>query len=425
MIANRVLMIVALLISFPLCAQETASKSKEDKLYERAAANRLALEFDGKSFSGPAWDRLLEEGKVAQFFLVGEEHGIAENPKLVAQLFAALSESGYSKLAIEISPTMASLLDKALAEGGMDGLRELYAEPGGQPAFFGMAEESEMLAAIKAAAGPGPMFWGTDYEVVGDRQLIGLLQQAEKPAAAATALKALAEASTASWAKYEETRSPQYIFSFAGDPALVKAVRDSWPQPDARSATILHTLEGTLTINNLWVQGKAWESNSERAQLQRHNFLRFWRSEKERALAPKVIAKYGASHLVRGRSRTGVYDLGTLLPELAALEGGHSYSIMIVPGANSEVAVLNPSAWRYEAKAPKDGYLDGIEPLVRATYDDTFTLIDLRALRPVAGMNRGSLDEDLFRTIHGFDALLVMTGSTPSRDINEAAGKSE
>ena len=303
----------------------------------------------------------------------------------------------------------------------MDGLRKLYAEPGGQPAFFGMTEESEMLAAIRAAAAPGPMFWGTDYEVVGDRQLIGLLEQAEKPAGAAKALRALAEASAASWAKYEETRSPQYIFSFAGDPGLVRAVRDSWPQPDARSVTILHTLERTLTINNLWVQGKAWESNSERAQLQRHNFLHFWRSEKERGLAPKVIAKYGASHIVRGRSRTGVYDLGTLLPELAALEGGHTYSVMVVPGANSEVAVLNPSAWRYEAKPPKDGYLDGIEPLVRATYDDTFTLIDLRALRPVAGMNRGTLDEDLFRTIHGFDALLVMTGSTPSSDMNQAA----
>jgi hypothetical protein len=414
---------VALLISTLLAAgagfgEESNEVTIEERLTQAAVAHRLRLDFDGEAFSGPAWDRLVREGEAAQFFLIGEEHGIAENPQLAAQLFSTLSDRDYARFAIEISPTMAWLLDEALASNGLGGLRELYAQPGGEPAFFGMAEEAQMLATVRAAVPAGEqVLWGTDYEVAGDRQLIKLLETADKPAAAEAELKKLAGASHASWAEYAETGSPRYIFSFAGDPALVAALRERWPDPDARSATILNTLETTLAVNKLWVQGKAWESNQRRAALMRENFLRYWRVEQQRGEAPKVMAKYGASHMVRGLSQTEVYDLGTLLPEIAAMMGRHSFSLMVVPGAGSMVAGLNPSTWSYEPRPAGGGYVDGIEPLTAAAFDDTYTLIDLAALRPIAGMDRARLDEELFRIIHGFDMLLVMSGSTPSGEL--------
>lgn len=419
MIATRfVLLFVALLLTGPNFAEEGEKPAIEEKITAAATANRTRLDFDGKTFSGPAWDRIVAEGRAAQFFLLGEEHGIAENPKLAAQLFAALSSHGYSKLAIEISPTMASLLDEAIASGGLDGLRQLYAQPGGEPAFFGMAEEAEMLAAVRAAVPASqPVFWGTDYEVASDRPLIALLQRAEKPDAAAAAVEALAQASAAAWKQYEATRSPQFIFSFSGDPALVRAVREVWPEPDPRSAVILNTLEQTLSVNNLWIQGKAWASNQARAALQRENFLRHWRAAKQSGATPRVMAKFGASHMVRGLSQTAVYDLGTLLPEIAALEGGHSVSMMVVPGAGTQIAGLNPSTWSYEPADAGGGYLEGIEPLTRAAFEDAYTLIDLAVLRQVIGMNRRQMDDELFRIVHGFDFLLVMSGSTPSGEL--------
>jgi len=409
------LLIAALGGATAVCAAEDRAPELQDRITAAAAEQRLRLDRDGGVFSGPAWDRLVAEGRAAQFFLVGEEHGIAENPQLVAQLFADLSQHGYSKLAIEISPTMAALLDEALAGGGLDGLRKLYAQAGGEPAFYGMAEEAHMLARVRAAVPAGePALWGTDYEVAGDRQLLKLLGQAQKPAAARAALDELAAASAASWAEYEEKRAPQFIFSFAGDPALVHAVREAWPDPDPRSATILNTLEQTLAVNRLWIQGKAWESNAARAELQRQNFLRYWRAEQQAGKAPRVMAKYGASHMVRGLSQTAVFDLGTLLPEIAALEGGHSFSVMVVPGARSLVAKLDPSTWTYAPQPAEGGYLEGLRPLTRVAFDEAFTLIDLRALRPVVGMNRRGLDEELFRIVYGFDMLLVMSGSTAS-----------
>jgi hypothetical protein len=64
-------------------AGESAEPTREEKITKGAIEHRLQLGFDGNTFSGPAWDRLVTEGAAAQFFLVGEEHGIAENPKLV------------------------------------------------------------------------------------------------------------------------------------------------------------------------------------------------------------------------------------------------------------------------------------------------------------------------------------------------------
>lgn len=57
-------------------------------------------------------------------------------------------------------------------------------------------------------------------------------------------------------------------------------------------------------------------------------------------------------------------------------------------------------------------------PLMAAADPAAFTLIDLRPLRPlVFGARHKALDADLVRTIHGFDALLVLTGSTASANL--------
>ena len=91
-IAALTLLIAGLLTAHFAFAQD--QRNEEPTLAEEIAGvakeYRHRLQFDGQTFSGPGWDRLVQEGLAAQFFLIGEEHGIAENPKLVAQLFTCL-----------------------------------------------------------------------------------------------------------------------------------------------------------------------------------------------------------------------------------------------------------------------------------------------------------------------------------------------
>lgn len=383
-----------------------------------AKDNRTRLDYDDGTFAGPALDQILSRARDAQFFLIGEEHGIAENPQLAAQLFTTLVADGYEKLVIEVSPPIATILETAVDNDGIDGLRTLYATPGGEPAFFGMREEAELLATVRAALPDAAgVFWGVDYEVASDRPLLRQLHEMERPAGSQQPLDTLIAASDSAWSRYSETGSPQYIFSFSGDPALVTAVIEAWPGANDKAAWILDTLRSTLEINQFWVQGRGWESNARRAALFRSNFLRYWHAAKRDGNAPRIMAKLGSNHLVRGRNMTGTFDLGTLLPEIAAEEGGRSFSLLVLPGMDSMTAVLNPSTWTYAPQPAKDNYAKGIEALTDAAYGNAFTLIDLAALRSIVGSNIEKYGAEVARVVHGYDMLLVMSGSTASSEL--------
>jgi hypothetical protein len=401
--------------SAPAAAAPTnVAPSLADRINAVALQNRQKLNFDGSRFSGPAWDTLLAAGRASQFFLIGEEHGIAENPKLAAALFTALAPSGYQHVCVEISPPMSAELDRA-ARGGVSGIRTMFADRNANVAFFGMREEAEWIAAARAAStARGQVVWGIDYEVGGDRRVIQLLKGKHKPAGAERALTALEAASNAAWAQYDQTHNPQFIFSFAGDPALVAAVRTAWPKADAESAWMLETLEETLAINQLWTERRGWESNQRRATFNRANIRRF------RAANPngKVFFKMGASHMVRGLSHTQVLDVGNEISEAAEAMGGKSYHVMVLPGAGGQVAQFDPSAWTYRPSDAETYADQGMTPLMSASYPDAFTLIDLHAVRPlVFGERHKALDPDLVRCVHGFDALLVMSGSSASSNL--------
>lgn len=152
----------ALASNWPAWAEDVDASLQS--LTDEARGARSPIHFDGEHFSGPGYEQLLDAGRKSHFLLLGEEHGIAENPLLAAQLFRALAPEGYRRLTIEISPPMAAVLDRALAEDGLGGLRALYALPGGEPAFFGMREEAQILAAVRAAVPANePALWGADY----------------------------------------------------------------------------------------------------------------------------------------------------------------------------------------------------------------------------------------------------------------------
>jgi hypothetical protein len=387
-----------------------------ERLTEAAKANRLRLDLAGGVFAGPAWDRLVAEGRAAHFFLLGEEHGIAEAPRLAGQLFEALAEDGYARFIIEVSPPRAALLDEAAREG-MATLRAQLLAPGAGAAFFTMQEEAEMLARVRAVVpGQAPVLWGVDYEVFADRLLIERLETIPKPKRAEAALARLRDASVEAWARYAAEKNPGAIFTFSGDPRLVQAVRDAWPDAPSDAQRILRTLQATLEINALWVKGEGHASNVARAAHLRENLLAHWKAERASARFPRVFAKMGASHLMRGRSTTQTYDIGALIPELAFIEGVPAVNVAILPGLASEVAVFDPVAWTYRTGPAKDGYMQGLAPLYAAAFEAGYTLIDLRPLRSVLGAPKDA-DPALMQIVHGYELLLLMTGSTPSRNL--------
>ncbi|MDF2180362.1 hypothetical protein P2G88_19055 [Aliiglaciecola sp. CAU 1673] len=414
---GQVILLGLLLLPSAFVPSAQAEQTLQDKIAGIAAQNTLPVHRTDGRFQGPGWDYLLAEGQAAQFLLLGEEHGIAENPAFASALFKALIPAGYQHFAVEVSPPLAELLDKN-ALRGLPAIQQQYQQGATQTAFFNMREEAQMLVDVRQSLpSQKQVIWGLDYEVLGDRYLISRLAQMEKPQAAEQAMQQLQQASEQSWRKYTETRNPQYIFSFGGDPALVQAVRSAWPQAQDNALALLHTLEETFAVNQLWMSGQGWASNERRVSLIKQHFLKYWHEQKRQGQAPKVLFKFGSTHMIRGLSMTRVFDLGNMLPEIAALEDGKSFHLLVLPGVDSATANFDPTSMSYKASTPKDGYAKGLELLTQHALPDTFTLIKLAPVRPLLGRYRQELPDKLQQVVHGFDAILIMSGSTPSSNL--------
>lgn len=387
------------------------------RLAAEAPKHQLAMDYDGRTWSGPGLDWLVKEGSDAQFFLLGEEHGLAQVPALVGQLLPALKPAGYTRLGLEVSPPAARALDKAAA-AGPDGLKRYFAQVDKGPAFYTMKEEAGMLAAVRAAfPGKSPLLFGLDYEIILDRPFIAALK-ARAPTAARVPLAALEAASLASWAAYASTKDIGKIFCFSGDPALVEAVMAAWPDPDPASAEILETLHQSLIINGHQTAGRYFLSNDSRAQFNRANWARLWRAETAAGRQPRCFFKFGAGHMVRGRSMTEVFDIASIVAETAALMGGHSFHLAVVPLDGGRQAVLNPETVTY-GEVPVETVAEmGLEPLASLVPPATSMLFDMRPLRRLMSASvTATADPRLTRVVHGYDAVLFVRGATPSGNL--------
>jgi len=117
---------------------------------------------------------------------------------------------------------------------------------------------------------------------------------------------------------------------------------------------------------------------------------------------------------MRGRNTTGTFDLGTLVPELAEIEGRKAFSLLVLPGPGTRIAGFDPRTFGViPQKVEGAEYMKGLQPIIAAAHPDAFTLFDTSPLRPVLGRAQDA-DSHLAGFVHGYDAILILTGSTPS-----------
>ncbi|PYO47132.1 MAG: hypothetical protein DMD72_10815, partial [Gemmatimonadetes bacterium] len=122
--------------------------------------------------AGRGWDWLVQEARAARFTLIGEEHGVAETAQLSAALFKALRGSGYSRMAIELSPIIAQDIEAAARRNGLQGILNFFAAPETWSPMH-LREEAQFLATVVTAAPRNErVLWGFDREIFSDRYLI-------------------------------------------------------------------------------------------------------------------------------------------------------------------------------------------------------------------------------------------------------------
>jgi len=96
---------------FGLLLAHGAASPSDSALTRLLTADRHELRLEGGRVAGSGGRLLVDAGRSARFFLVGEEHGIAQTPGPVQALLEELRPAGYNTLAIEISPLLGERLD--------------------------------------------------------------------------------------------------------------------------------------------------------------------------------------------------------------------------------------------------------------------------------------------------------------------------
>ena len=386
------------------------------RLLEALQRNRLPISI-GDTASGSGWDWLVREASSARFTLVGEENGVAETARFSSALFTALRRSGYSRMAVGLSPAMAMEVETAARMDGLKGITDVLNNPGAFT-FYSLREEARFLAdVIQAGPKNERVLWGLDREIFSDRYLISRLES-KVPQRARDEFDRLKTASSNAWARFEQTRNPDDMFILAEVPTLVSTLRAQWPTADRESDTVMRTLEGSLAIETAERTGGRWPYFQSRAQWMRSNFADLIRADKERKAPPKILMRFGYNHVIRGANYINVFDIGAMADEVAALTGEQAFHIIVLPGPGSRQAVPGEArSFRSISSDQFDGLEAGDARLTRILPNPNAAgheVINLRALRPLAMRGLESWNPDVVRTIHGYDAAVIWKGAKAS-----------
>jgi len=398
------------LFAAPLAAQDSLAALL------RANAHPMQAGADGR-LSGAGAELLLAAGRDAQFFLIGEEHGVAEIPRVAAGLFRELAPAGYRHLAIETGEFLATELNRRVladANGAAYGafVREHF--PGAP--FYNWREDAALLRTAIQAAGGGPdVLWGLDYDIVADRYTLRRLRDiAPTPRARAAAEAVIARADSA-LRQALATQNPGLLMMFGGADDVYAPLRAAYaPAPGSEADRIIRLMETTRQVNAYWGRGEGYLSNLNRARLNKQQFMRYLDAATVReGRMPRVMMKFGSSHMVRGRTFTNVFDLGSLASEIADVKGSRSFGVLMLGGEGTTHAVIDPRVFR-SVEAPVE-----VEPWARPFYDAAdprrWTVLDLRPIR--ARIPRlGTLPAETLQVLYGFDAVVILSGSGPQHD---------
>ncbi|MDN3645123.1 hypothetical protein QWY75_02750 [Pontixanthobacter aestiaquae] len=323
------------------------------------------IEFSSDGFAGAGAEMLRSALAGAQFIGIGEDHGYAGAPALVAAFAREGKPHGFDYYAIEVGPHSTAWLREKLRSSGVDGYaRALEGRPLAIP-FLNFREEAEVAAAFTADG----KLWGIDQEFIGS-PMIHLEWLAERAGSNTDIVIALFEKEKEAFAAGNQTA----VLMATADNERWTQLRDIFAA-DAEALVVIDELKRSQSIYRSIFAGRGLENNLDRVELIREYFL----SSYSRAAAgdqspPKVIFKMGAVHVGHATSPMSTFDIGSLVEGMAAANGMDALHIAYLPVGGEQTAI-RPSA-------------DGAFTVKPTTRGDT-----LRASLEAAGVNMTALDE--------------------------------
>jgi hypothetical protein len=388
-----------------------AAESHKPAVQSLAAAltgARSSLAIQNGELVGPGSADLVRRARIAQFVLVGEDHGFAEVPAFVIALKRTLGADAPAYLVAEVGPLSAAKLTQASRDGAANSVELHY--PGAVP-FFGWRDDLAMFEAWQQGS-VLPAVWGIDQEfILSTRMHLERLAMIAPPAGRASAEHYLARAVEADRALLAEHDPSVVLLPQLGD-ADFRSLRIAFDAHDGDEAgEILAELAESASIYRGQSQDGA-DSNAQRAVLMKRHFMRYYHEALRRdGRPPRALFRLGAFHAGRGLSPINQFDIGNLASELAASNGSESLHILVVMRGghvNKWLPFLADTASRnstYDAHSELAQI--GAAPFIDHTAGDAWNVFDMTPLRHSAAARKagGTLFE---RLVFAYDYVVVV-----------------
>ncbi|MEM8918472.1 MAG: hypothetical protein AAGE37_06375 [Pseudomonadota bacterium] len=324
------------------------------------------IEFSSDGLRGPGAQILETDMANAQFVALGEDHGYADAPMLARGLAAEMRKTGRVYHVAEIGPHSERVVKQALATGGVGRLADvLNGKPLALP-FLGHREDAELAQDFVRDDGWVDL-WGVDQEFIGSTLLLldRLIELAPNEDARGMVGDLLEKDRTAMVSGDQGA-----LLMLSGTPDQFNDLRAGFPG-NTEAQAIIASLAESAVIYQYNSTKRYFDNNYERIELIKKQFLAEYHAADEEA--PRVMLKMGAFHLGRGTTPTRMFDLGSVLPGLAA--ANRKTSLHIVYGALSgEQLVMGPAAEGYFQVRPVKDRL--VTPLLEAAG------VDMSAIGP-------------------------------------------
>lgn len=356
-------------------------------------AHAIPLTLDVDAASGPGYELLLDAAAEAQFFIIAEEHNLAELNRLSAHLFRDLNNRyGFRYLTLESGGVVTRWIDEAARSGGLEAVAAIVDRYPMAPTFATDEELQLMAVARELSDTPVQAVWGVDQEL-GALHILERLAMLAPSAAIRAELERLADEAR----PHEETRTGDvhYLYEIA-DPAAYARLAQAWDPPaGTEAARLMAALQRTVRIYTGRKDALGvYPSEALRERSMKQQFTELYRAARDAGdQRPRSLVKMGHWHTYRGIFRSDVPTFGNFLSELATFNGMESFVL-------STHVVGSPDAWRNTR-----GLLADVgDP-------DRILVIDLRPLRPLVRAGRvDGLSDGTRELFFRSDALLIIGG---------------
>ncbi|GAA4007055.1 hypothetical protein GCM10022408_18670 [Hymenobacter fastidiosus] len=374
--------------------------------------NQYALTQSNGQFAGTGWEKLQLDVQKSQLVLVGEDHGMAQIPGFTTALARVLQPALY---VAEIDKYQARDLNRLAAQPGLPSTFEKQ-----HPmalSFYSWAEEFELARSLLAqnvsivgieqvgSATPGRFFGLLAGQVKSPPARAYLRQRAVVYQARDRAGMVTGQYDTSTMIALQQSGVDSLrAFTRQESPAVRQMVEDfvaSWQifQLNKAGKPGAHRTRINLMKRNLLTELQAYQSVGQPL--------------------PKMLFKFGAYHLGRGRSIWGdMYDVGNLAMSLADSHDQKSLHIFIMGKQGTKVGGANPDDFTRNVTSYSSADEAMVKPFMAQTKPGSaWQVFDLRPLRRALLSEQLTVaSQALEATILGYDYVVIIPETTASHN---------